>query len=129
MQQTYVSAFTHVDQFAAAARFSTWLLRIGINEALGRLRQRRRHLQPIDDRSSVATGCETARRLAALPEGVAKYMILAAVAAQASAGTFTMLLDHVAQGFEALGIAVEQRPKRGVRLDFYRLFGPPDDVL
>jgi RNA polymerase sigma-70 factor (ECF subfamily) len=50
MQQTYVSAFTHLDQFAAAARFSTWLLRIGMNEALGRLRQRRRHLESIDDR-------------------------------------------------------------------------------
>ena len=32
MQQTYVAAFTHLDQFAAAAKFSTWLLRIGVNE-------------------------------------------------------------------------------------------------
>jgi RNA polymerase sigma-70 factor (ECF subfamily) len=50
MQQAYVSAFTHLDQFAGQARFSTWLLRIGVNEALGRLRQRRRHLESIDDR-------------------------------------------------------------------------------
>jgi RNA polymerase sigma-70 factor (ECF subfamily) len=47
MQQAYVSAYTHLDQFAAEARFSTWLLRIGINEALARLRQRRRHLYPL----------------------------------------------------------------------------------
>jgi hypothetical protein len=33
-------------------------------------------------------------------------MILAAVAARASAETFTELMDHVAQGFEALGAAV-----------------------
>jgi uncharacterized membrane protein len=33
-------------------------------------------------------------------------MILAAVAAETSAGTFTGLMDHVAQGFEALGAAI-----------------------
>ncbi len=33
-------------------------------------------------------------------------MILAAVAAEASAETFTELMDHVAQGFEALGAAI-----------------------
>jgi RNA polymerase sigma-70 factor (ECF subfamily) len=50
MQQAYVSAYTHLHQFAAEARFSTWLLRIGVNEALARLRQRRRHLEALDDR-------------------------------------------------------------------------------
>jgi RNA polymerase sigma-70 factor (ECF subfamily) len=50
MQQAYLQAFAHLDQFTAAARFSTWLLRIGVNEALGRLRQRRRHLESLDDR-------------------------------------------------------------------------------
>ena len=49
MQQAYLAAFAHLDQFAGEARFSTWLLRIGINEALGRLRQRRRHLRPVED--------------------------------------------------------------------------------
>ena len=33
-------------------------------------------------------------------------MILAAVAAEAPAGTFTTVMDHVAQGFEALGAAI-----------------------
>jgi uncharacterized membrane protein len=33
-------------------------------------------------------------------------MILAAVAAEASAGTFSVLMDHVAQGFEVLGVAI-----------------------
>jgi uncharacterized membrane protein len=33
-------------------------------------------------------------------------MILAAVAAEASGETFTGLMDHVAQGFEALGAAI-----------------------
>ena len=33
-------------------------------------------------------------------------MILTVVAAEASAETFTGLMDHVAQGFEALGVAI-----------------------
>jgi RNA polymerase sigma-70 factor (ECF subfamily) len=49
MQQTYLSAFSHLHQFAGDARFSTWLLRIGVNEALGRLRQRGRHLELLKD--------------------------------------------------------------------------------
>jgi RNA polymerase sigma-70 factor (ECF subfamily) len=49
MQQAYVSAFAHLDQFAGQAKFSTWLLRIGVNEALGRLRQRHRHLELLDE--------------------------------------------------------------------------------
>jgi RNA polymerase sigma-70 factor (ECF subfamily) len=46
MQQAYLAAFTHLAQFAGTAKFSTWLVRIGINEALLRLRQRRR-LHPV----------------------------------------------------------------------------------
>ncbi|HET6981936.1 MAG TPA: sigma factor, partial [Myxococcaceae bacterium] len=42
MQQAYVLAFTRLQQFARGARFSTWLLRIGLNEALQRLRRDRR---------------------------------------------------------------------------------------
>jgi RNA polymerase sigma-70 factor (ECF subfamily) len=38
MQQAYVEAFTHLDQFAGRARFSTWLCRIGWNEARRRVR-------------------------------------------------------------------------------------------
>ncbi|MGA3293895.1 MAG: sigma-70 family RNA polymerase sigma factor [Candidatus Acidiferrales bacterium] len=40
-QQSLLKAYTHMDQFHEKARFSTWLLRITINEALGKLRQRR----------------------------------------------------------------------------------------
>ena len=41
MQQAYVLAYVHLDQFAGLARFSTWLVRIAINEALARARQAR----------------------------------------------------------------------------------------
>jgi RNA polymerase sigma-70 factor (ECF subfamily) len=42
MQQAYVLAFTRLGQFGHGARFATWLMRIGINEALQRLRRDRR---------------------------------------------------------------------------------------
>ncbi len=42
MQQTYVLAFSHLDQFQGNARWSTWVCRIAFNEALARLRQRGR---------------------------------------------------------------------------------------
>jgi RNA polymerase sigma-70 factor (ECF subfamily) len=40
MQDTYLAAFKHLPQFEGRARFSTWLLKIGIHEAFARLRQR-----------------------------------------------------------------------------------------
>jgi len=46
MQQTYLAAFGSLGQFAGTAKFSTWLMRIAINEALAR---RRRALQLVTD--------------------------------------------------------------------------------
>lgn len=40
MQQAYVNAYTHLDQFAERATFATWLTRIAINEAFARIRPR-----------------------------------------------------------------------------------------
>ena len=48
MQQAYVNAFMHLRQFNGAARFSTWLTKIAINESLARVRRRGRY-QPFDD--------------------------------------------------------------------------------
>src|SRR3970040_22406 len=39
MQNTYMKAFDKLQQFQGNAAFSTWLIRIGINEALLRLRR------------------------------------------------------------------------------------------
>ena len=39
MQQAYLNAFRHLGQFEGSARFSTWLTRIAVNEALARLRK------------------------------------------------------------------------------------------
>ena len=42
MQEAYVSAFTHLSQFAGRAKFSTWLTRIAVNEAIKRSSQHRK---------------------------------------------------------------------------------------
>lgn len=42
MQHAYVAAYTHIETFAARARFSTWLTKIAVYEALARARRRKR---------------------------------------------------------------------------------------
>src|SRR6516165_235165 len=42
MQDAYVRAYQHLHQFERRSRFSTWLTRIAVNEALGRVRRRGR---------------------------------------------------------------------------------------
>jgi RNA polymerase sigma-70 factor (ECF subfamily) len=47
MQEAYVNAYAHLGDFSGRARFSTWLTRIAVHEALARLRKRRR-LEPLE---------------------------------------------------------------------------------
>ena len=42
MQEAYISAFVNLNQFAGEARISTWLTKIAVYEALGRVRRRKR---------------------------------------------------------------------------------------
>ena len=56
LQQAYVNAFTHLRQFNGDARFSTWLLRIAVNEALARVRRRGRYESYSDEEAAVETG-------------------------------------------------------------------------
>ena len=57
----WVRAFEHLAQFAGRARFSTWLTRIAVHEALARRRRLGRHV-PIED------SMETLRSPTASPE-------------------------------------------------------------
>jgi len=45
VHETYVRAFTHLDDFRGDSSLSTWLSRIAMNEALGRLRSRRPNVE------------------------------------------------------------------------------------
>ncbi len=49
MQDAYVRAYQHLRQFQGRARFSTWLIRIAVHEALARARRRERFVEPSPD--------------------------------------------------------------------------------
>src|SRR5246500_4352023 len=52
VQETFQKAFVHLQRFEGKSSFSTWLMRIAINEALMSLRRRRAlHEVPADDSS------------------------------------------------------------------------------
>lgn len=53
MQQAYVNAYTHLRQFDGRSKFSTWLTRIAVNEALARARRRGRYTTIDEDESAV----------------------------------------------------------------------------
>jgi RNA polymerase sigma-70 factor, ECF subfamily len=52
MQDAYVRAYEHLDQFAGRAKFSTWLTRIAVHEALARQHRGHRYqeLEPMSER-------------------------------------------------------------------------------
>src|SRR5689334_21069252 len=49
VQDTYVKALTGLENFRGDSTLSTWLVRIAMNEALGRLRRRRPTVEWNDD--------------------------------------------------------------------------------
>jgi len=50
LQETFLKAYTHLPEFREDSRFYTWLVRIGVNEGLMKLRRRRADKSvPIDD--------------------------------------------------------------------------------
>ena len=52
-QDAYVRSYTHLDQFEGRAKFSTWLTKIAVHEAIARLRARRKTVE-IDAMSGAA---------------------------------------------------------------------------
>jgi RNA polymerase sigma-70 factor (ECF subfamily) len=55
MQQAYVNAYSHLRQFDGRSRFSTWLTRIAIHEALARARRRGRYIDMDPEQPSTVT--------------------------------------------------------------------------
>src|SRR5260370_12906610 len=52
MQDTFIKAYRHLDQFRGESRFTTWLTRIAVNEALQK-RQARKESVSLDDTPDV----------------------------------------------------------------------------
>ena len=61
VQDAFVKAFCHIHLFEGRAAFSTWLVRIAVNEALGRIRRRQRF--PIAPLEFLAADNETITEL------------------------------------------------------------------
>lgn len=58
MQSTYLKAYANLAQFQGDALFSTWLTRIAVNEALGRLRRKR--IRPVEELEEETTSAVAA---------------------------------------------------------------------
>ncbi|MGB6191981.1 MAG: RNA polymerase sigma factor [Terracidiphilus sp.] len=67
MQDAYVRAYQHLDQYAGRAQFSIWLTRIAIHEALRRLRIRKRS-EHLDDFEHDEEGSMNAIEMSPDPE-------------------------------------------------------------
>ncbi|MEQ9618374.1 MAG: RNA polymerase sigma factor [Deltaproteobacteria bacterium] len=59
MQGAYVRAYTHLNQFAGRAKFSTWLTKIAVHEAQARIRQRSRFVDIGTTQNSGGGGMNT----------------------------------------------------------------------
>ena len=66
-QDTYVRSYIHLDQFDGRAKFSTWLTKIAVHEALARVRKRQR-LVEIDAASESMEGRMNLESKAPSPE-------------------------------------------------------------
>ncbi|HVG17776.1 MAG TPA: RNA polymerase sigma factor [Blastocatellia bacterium] len=67
IQGAYVRSYMHLDQFDGRAKFSTWLTRIAVHEALARLRKRQRFID-IDVEQGSTEGSMKLESKAASPE-------------------------------------------------------------
>ncbi len=85
MQHAYVQGYLHLGQFAGRASFATWLTRIAVHEALGRVRKRGReqgampHEEGEDRMSRVESPRADPEQQAA--HGEARQLLEAAIAA------------------------------------------------
>ena len=108
MQQAYLNAYLHLNQFAGDAQFSTWLTKIALNEALRRRRRRDRSFGDMNDEATMdlpdtslpdpeqqATAAELRdvleREIAALPESFRIVIVMRDVEGMSTAETAACL--------------------------------------
>jgi len=68
LQESYLRAWRAIGSFRDDAQLSTWLVRIVINEALGRLRRRGAQVIPLDGAAAPDPGDETEQTAAGDPD-------------------------------------------------------------
>jgi RNA polymerase sigma-70 factor, ECF subfamily len=49
LQETFLSAYQHLHSFRGASKFSSWLMKIGVNSSLMLLRKRKKRFQVVSD--------------------------------------------------------------------------------
>lgn len=88
VQEAFVQAWQRLADFRGEAAFGTWLYRIAVNTALGRMRsqgRRDRHLQPVDDATwdnlaapvhEPDAGMDLEAAIATLPDGARTVLVL-----------------------------------------------------
>src|SRR6186713_3010256 len=59
LQDAYLEAYRHMDEFRGGSELSTWLTRIVINQALMRLRKEKRRSSIVPFRSGASTDAES----------------------------------------------------------------------
>src|ERR1700690_2094760 len=91
LQETFLKAYEHLDQFQGAAKFYTWIVRIAVNQALMKLRRRRTDRSVSLD-EAIDTGEDTiVREVAAWDENPEQKF---------SRAEFGQILDEAIQGLE-----------------------------
>jgi RNA polymerase sigma-70 factor, ECF subfamily len=61
LQETFLKAYEHLDQFQGNSKFYTWIVRIGVNQALMKLRRRKTD-KSISLDETIDTGEDTVKR-------------------------------------------------------------------
>lgn len=138
MQDAYVRAYEHLSQFAGRSKFSTWLTRIAVHEALARARRGKRmdtledHVGP-DGEYTMPSTVPDPEKLAAAGE-MDRVLEDAVLALPDAYRTVIMLRDieemSTAEAAEALQITEENvkirlhRARVELRRQLYRRAGP-----
>jgi len=93
LQETFLKAYEHLDQFQGTAKFYTWIVRIAVNQALMKLRRRRTDRSVSLD-EAIDTGEDTiVREVAAWDENPEQRF---------SRAEFGQILDEAVHGLEPL---------------------------
>jgi len=101
VQETYVRAFTHLAEFRGDSSLATWLARIAMNEALGRLRRQR----PSVDLSSLAEGGALEAQIIRFPQGQASSDPEKSMAQREISRIVERAIDELPEAFRVVFIA------------------------